>query len=310
MNTLSLFNCPTTIAWVDDDALFLSAGMSVLEEKYTFKTFNNPQSALRYFEQYNPTLPSMHFFRVCEEQENYDANKQMPVELDIQTLNEIRQQKLVREDISVLIVDYNMPGMTGIELCRKLKNIPMKKILLTGEVESKSAVAAFNEGIIDRFIRKDSTTLMSEISGYLSLLTDEYLSHNTKGLLSYLKIKQTTPFSDSRFIAFFNQWCSENNIQEYYLADKQGTFIVIDNNGKHSYFVTHTDRTLDSFVELNDDDEDVSTLIASVANRTLIPFFGTNKEAWQFEPHEWNQHFFAPQTVEGDNKYYWAVIPT
>ena len=57
---------------------------------------------------------------------------------------------------AVAVVDQQMPGMTGVELLRKLKtDFPdMVRIMLTGQADLPTAMNAVNEGQVFRFLTK------------------------------------------------------------------------------------------------------------------------------------------------------------
>ncbi len=59
-------------------------------------------------------------------------------------------------DISVLIADMRMPEMDGLELLRRSQEIrpELKRIMLTGNADQKTAVDAINDGKVFRFLRK------------------------------------------------------------------------------------------------------------------------------------------------------------
>ncbi len=58
-------------------------------------------------------------------------------------------------DYSIVLLDWNLPDMTGIQVCKYLRkidsNIPI--IFLTGQSNSEDAILAFKSGASD-FIRK------------------------------------------------------------------------------------------------------------------------------------------------------------
>lgn len=60
-------------------------------------------------------------------------------------------------DIALAIIDWHMPGLNGIELCKKIRSEmsdnPMHLILLTGRKEKKDVLTAFAAGV-DDFITK------------------------------------------------------------------------------------------------------------------------------------------------------------
>lgn len=57
---------------------------------------------------------------------------------------------------AVAVVDQQMPGMTGVELLRRLKtDFPdMVRIMLTGQADLPTAIDAVNEGQVFRFLTK------------------------------------------------------------------------------------------------------------------------------------------------------------
>lgn len=308
MTTMPLFSYPTTVALIDDDQLFLKSMTRILGQNHLMKTFSDSREALNYFENYKSILTSVPFLRACSDYESYDEIGHMPVDINSSTLMELRNRSERNQDISVVVIDYNMPKINGLELCRQLRGLPFKKILLTGDVEHSAAVAAFNEGLIDRFVRKDNQNLIEEIENHLTELQKQNTIDNTRGLLSHLEADRRLSISDPLFCTFFKNWCIKNNIHEHYLMDKQGNFIVVDNKGESFYFIIHTNKTLSEFVDLHEDDEGVTDLIDAVSKRKLIPFFGIGTEAWQKKESEWSEHFYVPQLFEGKEKYYWTVI--
>lgn len=305
---LPVFNYPSTILWVDDDALFLRAVNKVLSKKYLLKTLSTPEICLEFFKTYKPLLVEKNFFRGCHDHDDYDTAEHFPIDLDISSFSDIQNHSERHQEISVMVVDYNMPKMNGLELCRALQHLPMKKILLTGQVEHVEAVAAFNEGIIDRFIRKDSKTLVDEIQMYLDALIKHYFRDNTQSLLSHLETDQKLPLSDPIFVSFFENWCEQNYVREHFVIDKQGNICVINKEGVASHFVVHTDRSLAAFLNVYDDIDRNRDLIEAVVEREKIPFFGVGKDGWQVAVEKWEGCFYKPNLLEGRERYFWCVL--
>ena len=59
-------------------------------------------------------------------------------------------------DISLIISDYRMPGMTGVEFLSQVKDIVPDaiRIMLTGYADLEASIAAINRGEVYRFITK------------------------------------------------------------------------------------------------------------------------------------------------------------
>jgi CheY-like chemotaxis protein len=247
MSVLPLFYYPTTVVWVDDDALLLQVATEILGKELNIQTFTSPIACLNFFSTYESYLAKVPFLCGQEDSDDYETINHLPVDLDTAVFASFPEQAGRKNEISVIITDYNMPDISGIALCRELKKMPAKKILLTGDADTAQAIAAFNEGIIDCYIRKDSPNLVEEIKSYVSALQKEYLNDQTKSLLSYFEVDKKMPYSDSVFAAFFESWRKENAIQEHFIFDKQGNMQLVDTNGRKSFFILHTDTTLNAF---------------------------------------------------------------
>ena len=61
--------------------------------------------------------------------------------------------------VQVAVVDYAMPAMSGLRVLGELQDWPGSRILLTGRADEQLAVSAFNRGLINQFIPKQSPDL-------------------------------------------------------------------------------------------------------------------------------------------------------
>jgi CheY-like chemotaxis protein len=305
MKNLPLFYYPTTILWVDDNLDFVRTAENLINVPKVIM-FNNADECLRFLDSHKNHYGDTSLLQSCTDNDYYDTVNHAPVDLNVSAITKISENFHKHKDISVLIVDYKMPGMSGIELCRKLKDLPIKKILLTGEANSADAIAAFNENIIDRYIQKSSKNLITEIEEYIYSLSHKYFIELTKGMVTHLEADRALPFTDEVFVEFFHQWRKEHSISEYYLMDKTGSILAISNKGEKYYFILHDDHSLESFVSTYQEESD--TIISQIKNREKIPFFGIGKEAWQFQTMDWYKYLFTPNRIEGREKYFWCSI--
>ncbi len=149
---LPFFYHPTTVLLVDDDRNYLNQLQSLLSRnpaKYISDT--NPRKALEIVENNLGIYASTHgCFNYLEEEE---------LETYRMAVNVLEIHKMIYDptrfdQISTIVIDYNMPGMNGLEFCKKIQHTPIRKILLTGETDEMLAIDAFNKGLIDAYIRK------------------------------------------------------------------------------------------------------------------------------------------------------------
>jgi CheY-like chemotaxis protein len=305
MQNIPAFFYSSTIAWIDDDELFLDAA-SHLFPFSKLKTFTHPSDCLDFFSVYR--VPYQPLLRGKLDDDSYETLDHSPVDLNVTSLPEISSISNRHNEITIIIVDYKLPEMTGLELCKELQSNSAKKILLTGEANHDKAVSAFNDNIIDRFIRKDSPSIINEIKSYVMDLQQQYFNEKTHGLISHLEAENPIPSTDPIFRKFFQDICRQNFIKEYYLLDKNGSYMLIDENNQKKLLIIHTDRTLDSFIQLNDDTNNIEEILKSIKERENIPFFGVNKDSWQIESNEWKEHFYTPKTFNGRERYFWILI--
>lgn len=308
MQHLPAYYYRTTLLTLDDDTLFSSTISALLAKDFQIKTFQAPSQILQHLANYQRPTASKHLIRDCSEHDHYDTAQHTLVDLDITALHAHTSHPAKHEEISIIISDYDMPEMCGVDVFKQLAHIPAKKILLTGAADQQIAIDAFNANIIDRYIRKDSPSIAQDIKKHVEMLTAAYFMDQSKPLLNHLEAQRPSPLTDHHFADFFRRWCQENRISQYTLIDKNGSFCVIDQAQKEHYFVLHTDASLNAFVELNDDEDEAAHHLARITDRSVVPFFGVGINSWDVEPHHWHKHLHTAQELQGREKYYWSVV--
>ncbi len=97
---------------------------------------------------------------VDDEENILNSIKRLFADNDIRILSAANAQEAVkllkREDVSVIVTDNLMPGMKGLELLSKVKEISPDtvKILMTAHADLATAIDAINNGEVFRFIVK------------------------------------------------------------------------------------------------------------------------------------------------------------
>jgi CheY-like chemotaxis protein len=76
------------------------------------------------------------------------------------------------DEFAIIVSDNAMPGLKGLDLLKRIKEFApqARRLLLTGHTELNDAIAAFNDGIIHRFLNKpwDSGDLIAVLREELS----------------------------------------------------------------------------------------------------------------------------------------------
>lgn len=181
---IPLFYFPPSICWIDDDLLFLDAAKQLFQTEYNCLSFINPQQAISYLDEYQAPSSQFNFTREFTESDIFDVQNHLPIDLNISEITNLhRQDNFKNEEIGLLIIDNNMPHITGLEICKHLANAPYKKILLTGETGLVDVIDAFNQGIIDKFISKDKN-VSGNLKRTINELSYQYFYEQSKSLIN------------------------------------------------------------------------------------------------------------------------------
>lgn len=310
MKTIPLFYYPTTTIWIDDDQLFLKAMESYFRNKFSFiHTFDSAKLCLDFLKNYKSPLSNNNFLYEIKDDENYGMLQHSPTDFDITKLVNLSNDKNRHQEITSIAVDYNMPKMNGFELVKQCDFLTIKKLLLTGCAEESKAIVGFNNNLIHRFIQKGDDKMESKISSCLKEFSSDYFQRITAPLLSHLEADNKLPLSDPSFIEFFDEFCQKENIIEYYLIDKKGSFKCINEKGACLYLVVQPSKYAEKWLS-SYGSELTSTEINSIKNKEILPFFGEGKEAWHFEKKDWHNHFYkiTAEPIFGRDIYHWVKI--
>lgn len=307
MSNLPVYYYKSTILTVDDDKLFSQALAKILGSEFIVKQFDEPAALIEYAKHYEAPSSRQLALQDCSVHDEYDTAHHALVDLDVPSLYSNQKNAERHQEISVVIMDYDMPSMSGLDVCAQITALKAKKILLTGTTDQQIAINAFNHNLIDRFIPKHSTDVGTTIKNFTTMLARQYYLDLTKPMISHLEASKPSPLSDDKFANFFHQWCQENAIKEFTMIDKSGSFSVINDQQQEYYFILHSENSLNAFIALNDDVTDVTAHLAAIKAREMIPFFGVGVDSWEVEPADWNKYCYPANHFIGRENYYWAV---
>lgn len=309
MNSLPYCYFPTKVVCIDDDEDTLKTlDLNVKKNEATYLYFDDPRQALEFLN--NKNKPSVLFNRLL-------AGKMYPFTADsIYHLYEEIYNSQRYDAVSCILVDQVMPQMKGLELCQKIEDKNIKKILLTGIAEEELAIEAFNNGIIDFYIRKHDPKAYDRIVefidksqiSYFKTLANTHIDTILKDWVSF--DPEASALFDPAFTDFFNSFIKEHKINEYYLLDLMGSFLYLTAAGKIGALFIHNEETLEENDNVTEDFLESSPSLAKEIIRDLkqhrkilcFPFIsGLNTENYN-----WNKCIYPLQTLEGQRHYYIA----
>ena len=202
---------PTTVVMLDDNMSFLENIRMTINDYENISLFDSPSAAIDFVTSSN-SMPAC-----LDVLESIDQD-----EIDFDNVLSVDYAKLAsfsnhEDQVSVLVVDYSMPEINGVEFFEKIKSYKSKKIMLTGEADTAIALDAFNNGLIDKFLTKDVSNINVVLNNCIGDFKKEYFLDSNINLFvsSFNDIKENFDY-----IAIFNSWVSSKNIIEFHQIDQ------------------------------------------------------------------------------------------
>lgn len=296
---------PTKIVLVDDNKSFLDSMEIQLSDRFSCYFFQDPQKALYHLNNHYQVEPFFTRF-ISDEKEasqdflNFDLRK---IKQEIYNPNRF-------DEVMVLVIDYSMPSMNGLEFFRQLRHKSMMRILLTGEASNELALEAFNEDLIDKFIPKTiprMTEVLIEAIEDLQKKQFVKLSDMLFNTSSQANIPILNVLEDRTFAKVFEKTIEEKKIVEYYLLANRGSFLLLDQQANPSSFVLANDEEMDAYIALAEKGQAPQWIIDRLKNRTHIPYF-TKQAASEVPVADWATYIYPAELLEGKERYYYAYI--
>lgn len=305
---LPVYSHPTLTVLVDDSDSFLKSLSFQLDPMLASKTFHDTTVALNWLIQSGrrAAVP-LHV--------NFDTQNEAPdqcnVALDLERIYRISEQRQRFATPSVLVVDYSMPQMNGLEFCQAVQHLPCKKILFTGAADEKIAVTAFNRGLIDRYIKKSDDNALDILEIEIAALQQQYFAEQSETLRDLLLLHNYQFLGDPALTALVRELSARMGFVEHYIFPNPNGIVFFDKHGKAMLMIIETEKGMQAQYEIARDSDAPPSLLNALAERRLIPFFCTAQGDGMYTPavgDSWHRYCAAPQICHGREPYFWALF--
>lgn len=306
--TIPVCYFPSTVLFVDDSRDFLLNFVLQLEEDLSYQVFDSPQKALTSICHVHGELERLKNRCLSEYTEaEHCPTTNSTINLNLSAIHgEIYNRERFSE-VSCVVVDYAMPGMNGLEFCQKLKHLPIKKILLTGQADEKIAIEAFNKGLIDRYIKKNAENVSGLITDAIRQLQADYFSTMSETITNMLSVASPNCLQDEVFIDFFKDLLKSKAVVEYYLMDNSGSFLMLDAEGEMSSLIVKNEQDLKAHYDLGIDNGANQDVLDNLREGKKIPAFARDlsfDEPWS----EWSSCLLPADALKGKETYFFSMI--
>lgn len=296
------FYHPIKVLFLDDNREFLDALDLEFGEKFNILTLTSSDQAYDLIQNDNQDIIQS-IFKLLKNI-NLDTTNERMINFDIcKVLNQI-YDKARFEYIPLLVVDYKMPAINGIEFCKKLKDRNIFKIMLTAEADKDIAINAFNNKLIDKFILKTSEHLYSEITFAVWDLTQRYFKELTKNITHTYDKSINELFDNELYQQLFTNTLMQAQAVEYYLFDNSGSILFLDKDAKPTWLIIRHIKELSDQLDLMQGYELSEQIMEAVAQRKKILFLLSEKEYKQ-PTEKWVNYLLDAQKL--DSNYYYSI---
>ncbi|RYX96400.1 MAG: response regulator [Comamonadaceae bacterium] len=239
-----LFQRPGTVVFLDDDPDYLDMLALVLPRNWRVLLFLRPHDCINHLQQEPPIWEA-------------DAwNQQHMVEQWREGLPLIPQvleywgQNTERFALAqVCVVDFSMPAMDGLQALGELVDWPGSRVLLTGQADEQVAVKAFNQGLIDQFIAKQTADISRRLIDAVEHLLATPNARHAQIWRSTLTPEQTALLRVPSVSRDLSEFASKRWVEHVTLGDPFGV-LGMDAAGRVSWLQLEPAGGLGELVQL------------------------------------------------------------
>lgn len=306
------FYHPTSILVLDDDPLFLESLDFQFSDELSCQTFTRPDAALEHLRSQESQHPDFgHYFRDCSDMDlgSDIRHGDRLLRLQLSELRSMVDDQARQQRISLAVVDFDMPKMTGVEFCRAIKDLPVKTVLLTGKAGLETAISAFNEGVIDCFLQKQDSNVSVSLRKEIKRLQEAYFSDLSDPIRCALALQQSCFISDPSFIKLFKEVCQTNNVVEHYVCASPPGVMMRDADGNESFLLISDVATVKDRCEAAETQKAPPDMLQLLRTGKAQAWFPTTEGFYHPDfAADWARYIWPAQLLPGSGAWSYSFI--
>ena len=303
-----LFSHPTNVIIVDDNEEYLESLLEGLRAKgLKCIGFSSPKEALSYIFS-NPNQYS--FSQALKEIDDDSPLSQTTshLYLDLSHIYKEAFKNKNLNEISVIILDQQMPDIPGDQFASIITDNNIKKLMLTGQLNDQKAIELLSAAIIDSYVEKKITNGIDIIYEKIVALQYRYFLDLNKHFNKIINAKNSI-LNQQEYKKLINKISSEHKVTEQYLLSKNGSRLFIKNNKEKIWFIVAQKSDFEGWIEtasLHDTSPEVMSLLNQ---RSHLLFLFTEENEMELTPQHWANFLHPANEINIDNEVlYYAVI--
>jgi CheY-like chemotaxis protein len=306
------FYHPTSILVLDDDPLFLESLDFQFSDELSCQTFTRPDAALEHLRSQEDQHPDFgRYFKDCSDMDlgTDSRHGDRLLRLQLSELRSMVDDQARHQRISLAVVDFDMPKMTGVEFCRAIRDLPVKTVLLTGKAGLETAISAFNEGVIDCFLQKQDSNVSLSLRKEINRLQESYFSDISDPIRCALALQKSCFISDPSFIRLFQEISKTNNVVEHYVCAAPPGVMMRDDDGNEFFLLVSDTDTVKTRCQAAESQQAPPDMVQLLRTGKAQAWFPTNEGYYHpdFET-DWARYIWPAQLLPGSGAWSYSFI--
>lgn len=175
------------------------------------------------------------------------------------SITDVRNEPYNRYRIAEIILvstDYDMPGKNGIEFIKTVAfpgvTLEHVLIILTGKSSDEFKQRLNELSLTTEYIVKHEQEWVGKFLNLVDKKTSHVFQDCSRTVLRILsedKNEEACFVFDKHFNDIFTPYLKENNICEMYLYDRQGSYLLLDDNANASWFIIRSEKGMENSLQ-------------------------------------------------------------
>ncbi|WP_028388657.1 response regulator transcription factor [Legionella fairfieldensis] len=280
---------PSTALFIDDSHDFWLNFVLHLDESLAYRIFDSPFHALDCIDK------------------KYRESMDLINATEVRTIHAEIYNPARFSEMSVIIVNQDMRALSGLAFCHRIKNPDIKRILLINQSDESLAAEALGEGLIHCYLFKEDPDVAKSLGTKIYELQFQYFQAISDKITHRISMRSLSCLRDKKFAAFFHQLCQQKGITEYYLADHSGSFLLLNDDARVSFFLVKNEKDMRLHYNLAVENKASEEILTQLSNGEKIPCFGQPNlllDEWN----AWSTCLVPAQRFVADQTYFHAYV--
>lgn len=173
-------------------------------------------------------------------------------------------------------------------------------------------IDAFNKGLIDAYIRKHQIDFYPAIQEALEKCQQSYFEEFSRRIETVFdpQDQRKTVICRPKFKDYFKQVIQTHKIREFYLLERTGSFLCLDENGNHGVLATQSKESVEFLLDSQEAETASPKILKALREGTHILCYKHLTETSLPAGVKWAEYTFKADCIqEEDETFLCAYVP-